>query len=63
MAEPEWMKEVRALVGKEYGRVYAWDPVNAPMIRHWCEVMGIANPAYTDAGSAAAAPAYTTSCS
>ncbi len=55
MAEPEWMKEVRALVGKEYGRVYAWDPVNAPMIRHWCEVMGIENPAYTDAGSAAAA--------
>jgi uncharacterized OB-fold protein len=49
------MKEVRALVGKEYGRVYAWDPVNAPMIRHWCEVMGIENPAYTDAGSAAAA--------
>lgn len=54
MAEPEWMKEVRALVGKEYGRVYAWDPVNAPMIRHWCEVMGIANPAYTDAASPAA---------
>jgi hypothetical protein len=49
------MKEVRALVGKEYGRVHAWDPVNAPMIRHWCEVMGIENPAYTDAGSAAAA--------
>ena len=40
MAEPEWMKEVRALVGKEYGRVYAWDAVNAPMIRQWCELMG-----------------------
>ena len=40
MAEPEWMKEVRALVGKEYGRVYAWDAVNAPMIRQWCEMMG-----------------------
>ncbi|MCQ9134713.1 bifunctional MaoC family dehydratase N-terminal/OB-fold nucleic acid binding domain-containing protein [Streptomyces hilarionis] len=23
------------------------DPVNAPMIRHWCEAMGDANPAYT----------------
>ncbi|MEU3278245.1 bifunctional MaoC family dehydratase N-terminal/OB-fold nucleic acid binding domain-containing protein [Streptomyces antibioticus] len=23
------------------------DPVNAPMIRHWCEVMGDTNPAYT----------------
>lgn len=40
MAEPEWMKDVRALVGKEYGRVYAWDAVNAPMIRQWCELMG-----------------------
>jgi hypothetical protein len=29
--------------------------VNAPMIRHWCEMMGIENPAYTDAESAAAA--------
>jgi uncharacterized protein len=29
------MQEVRALVGKEYGRVYAWDAVNAPMIRQW----------------------------
>ena len=44
-----------ALVGKQYGRVYAWDPVNAPMIRQWCEMMGIDNPAYTDAGLAAAA--------
>ncbi|MGW1072300.1 bifunctional MaoC family dehydratase N-terminal/OB-fold nucleic acid binding domain-containing protein [Streptomyces sp. NPDC002537] len=25
----------------------ARDPVNAPMIRHWCEVMGDTNPAYT----------------
>ncbi|RLV01313.1 hypothetical protein CTZ27_12450 [Streptomyces griseocarneus] len=25
----------------------AGDPVNAPMIRHWCEVMGDTNPAYT----------------
>ncbi|WP_307839834.1 MaoC family dehydratase N-terminal domain-containing protein, partial [Streptomyces sp. MBT49] len=23
------------------------DPVNAPMIRHWCEAMGDRNPAYT----------------
>ncbi|MCC3766846.1 OB-fold domain-containing protein [Streptomyces sp. UNOC14_S4] len=32
----------------------ARDPVNAPMIRHWCEVMGDTNPAYT--GSDAIAP-------
>ncbi|MEY9938086.1 OB-fold domain-containing protein [Streptacidiphilus sp. MAP5-3] len=30
------------------------DPVNAPMIRHWCEAMGDANPAY--AGADAVAP-------
>ncbi|PWI16592.1 hypothetical protein DI272_22330 [Streptomyces sp. Act143] len=30
------------------------DPVNAPMIRHWCEAMGDTNPAYT--GPAAIAP-------
>ncbi|MEU0056948.1 bifunctional MaoC family dehydratase N-terminal/OB-fold nucleic acid binding domain-containing protein [Streptomyces sp. NPDC006334] len=31
------------------------DPVNLPMIRHWCEAMGDANPAYT--GPEAVAPA------
>ncbi|MFF8729967.1 bifunctional MaoC family dehydratase N-terminal/OB-fold nucleic acid binding domain-containing protein [Streptomyces sp. NPDC015171] len=30
------------------------DPVNAPMIRHWCEAMGDTNPAYT--GPEAIAP-------
>jgi uncharacterized protein len=40
VAEPEWMKDIRALVGKQYGRVLAWDAVNAPMIRQWCELMG-----------------------
>ena len=46
MAEPAWMDDVRKLVGKEYGRVHAWDAVNAPMVRHWCEMMGITNPRY-----------------
>lgn len=41
MVEPEWMDRARALVGKEYGRIYAWDKVNAPMIRQWCEIMGV----------------------
>ncbi len=60
MAEQALMKDVRALVGKVYGRVYAWDKVNAPMIRQWCEVMGVNNPLYTDpafvAASAHSAP-------
>lgn len=45
-ADPVWMKDVRALVGKEYGRVYAWDPVNLPMARQWAEIMGVDNPLY-----------------
>jgi uncharacterized OB-fold protein len=61
LAEQAFMKDVRALVGKVYGRVYAWDKVNAPMIRQWCEVMGVDNPLYTDpafvAASAHRAPA------
>lgn len=32
------------------------DLVNAPMIRHWCEAMGDANPAYAAAGPDAFAP-------
>ncbi|MFG3507215.1 bifunctional MaoC family dehydratase N-terminal/OB-fold nucleic acid binding domain-containing protein [Streptomyces sp. NPDC047821] len=29
------------------------DPVNAPMIRHWCEAMGDTHPAYTGPGAVA----------
>jgi uncharacterized OB-fold protein len=50
------MTEIRALVGKEYGRVYAWDAVNAPMIRQWCEIMGVAVPT-DDRGQVIAPPA------
>lgn len=46
MADPDWMKDVRALVGKEYGRVYGWDPVNVPMARQWAEIVGLTNPRY-----------------
>ena len=57
MAEHEWMKDVRALVGKEYGRVYAWDKVNAPMVRQWCEVMGVDPARYTAEGNVTTPPA------
>ncbi|MDZ3992029.1 hypothetical protein PspTeo4_14144 [Pseudomonas sp. Teo4] len=56
MADPQLLSSVRALVGREYGRVYAWDAVNAPMIRQWCEIMGIDNPLYTDAAFAQSSP-------
>ncbi len=36
------------MVGREYGRIYAWDTVNSAMVRQWCEVMGVDNPLYTD---------------
>lgn len=48
MADPDWMKDIRALVGKQYGRVYGWDPVNAPMARQWAEIMGVDNPLYAE---------------
>lgn len=48
MAEYDWLLEVRSMVGREYGRIYAWDDINAAMVRQWCEVMGIDNPLYTD---------------
>ena len=36
-------------VGKAVGPVeHARDQVNEPMIRHWCEAMGDADPVYTD---------------
>ena len=41
MTDQDWMTEVRSYVGKQYGRVYAWDKVNSPMIRQWCELMGV----------------------
>ncbi|OEY66335.1 bifunctional MaoC family dehydratase N-terminal/OB-fold nucleic acid binding domain-containing protein [Marinobacter sp. X15-166B] len=48
MADPKLTEQIEAFVGREYGRVYAWDRVNAPMIRQWCEIMGVDNPLYTD---------------
>jgi acyl dehydratase len=35
--------------------VPAWDPVNQPMIRHWCDAMGDELPIYTDTDAARAA--------
>lgn len=48
LAEHDWMSDVRSLVGRQYGRIYAWDRVNEAMIRQWCEIMGVDNPLYTD---------------
>lgn len=46
---------IRPYVGVTIGPVeVAQDAVNEPMIRHWCQAMGDANPAYTDPGKAKA---------
>jgi uncharacterized OB-fold protein len=42
-------------LGEDRGPYHSWDPVNAPMIRHWCEALGDANPIYTDPQAARAA--------
>ncbi|MER6212530.1 bifunctional MaoC family dehydratase N-terminal/OB-fold nucleic acid binding domain-containing protein [Streptomyces sp. NPDC001272] len=53
-AEAELLRRLRAYEGRPAatgGR--AKDPVNEPMIRHWCEAMGDTNPAYTGPGAIA----------
>jgi uncharacterized OB-fold protein/acyl dehydratase len=42
-----------AWIGREGEPVAARDPVNAPMIRHWCDAVGDRNPVYTDPDFAA----------
>jgi uncharacterized protein len=45
---------LRRLVGRSSPFNVARDPVNEPMIRHWCDIIGDANPIYTDESAAAA---------
>jgi acyl dehydratase len=47
------IERLRALVGVAGIPDVARDPVNLPMIRHWCDAMSDANPVYTDAERAA----------
>jgi acyl dehydratase len=47
-------ERLRAFVGRPTGPAHrARDPVNQPMIRHWCDALGDANPVYTDPDAAA----------
>src|SRR5690606_17593869 len=53
MDRQELEARLRAFVGAETGPPSLGpDPVNEAMIRHWCEVMGDANPVYTDRAAA-----------
>ena len=43
-----------AYIGADTGPFRAWDAVNAPMIRHWCEALDDSCPIYTDPDAAGA---------
>jgi len=47
--------DLQQYVGGDFGPFLAWDTVNAPMIRHWCEAMGDSLPLYPDSAAARAA--------
>ncbi len=47
-ASPELQAEIQSHLGKVVGPQLGWDPVNSPMIRHWCEALGDDNPIYTN---------------
>lgn len=50
-----FLAEAEAQIERVTGPFYGWDPVNKPMIRQWCEAMGVTNPIYTDTAAAQAA--------
>ncbi len=52
----ELHERLLALVGSTGSPKVARDPVNEPMIRHWCDAMSEANPSFTDPDAAAAGP-------
>ncbi|NNL65202.1 MAG: hypothetical protein HKP30_03065 [Myxococcales bacterium] len=52
-AKQELEAKLQSFVGKATGPTFVGsDLVNEPMIRHWCETIGDANPVYTDPGAA-----------
>jgi len=53
MDSDAFLRGLRAFIGRAGATEVARDPVNQPMIRHWCDAMGDANPAYLDAEFAA----------
>lgn len=47
------LEEMRARIGQSGAPYVARDPVNQPMIRHWCDAMEDHNPVHTDPEAAA----------
>jgi uncharacterized OB-fold protein/acyl dehydratase len=54
MSPEELSQQLHAIIGKDADETLARDPVNQPMIRHWCDAVGDRNPVYTDPEFAAA---------
>ena len=53
----ELAAKLKALEGRSLGEPREGrDPVNQPMIRHWCDAMEDSNPNYTDPEFAASSP-------
>ena len=53
MTQEELEQRIRDFVGQAFGPPEVGpDSVNEPMIRHWCETMGDANPIYLDPAAA-----------
>jgi uncharacterized OB-fold protein/acyl dehydratase len=52
----ELVQQLRERVDTRSQPSVARDPVNQPMIRHWCDAMGDDNPNYVDPDAAAASP-------
>ncbi len=48
MSADELSQRITALCGREGAPELARDPVNQPMIRHWCDAVDDRNPSYTD---------------
>ena len=49
MSEKGLLDRIRERIGVSAGKpTSARDPVNQPMIRHWCDAVGDRNPVYTD---------------
>jgi uncharacterized OB-fold protein len=54
MTRDELVRRLEALIGREGEPELAPDPVNAPMIRHFCEAVDDRNPVYLDEARATA---------
>ena len=48
MSPEDLSQRLRALVGVDAEETLARDPVNQPMIRHWCDAVDDRNPVYTN---------------